>query len=306
MSDTEKTVQPSEASSDGMTEIIGVRFKEAGKVYFFDPRNFKVKDNDCVIVETARGVEFGFVASPNHKISASSIVSPLRPVLRIANRDDIDRHTQNKQLEEDAFPICQQKIKEHNLPMKLIQTEYTFDNSKLIVYYSAESRVDFRELAKDLASVFRTRIELRQIGTRDEAKMIGGLGICGRPFCCSSFLQDFMQISIKMAKEQNLSLNSSKISGTCGKLMCCLRYEHETYEEEIRRTPPVDSVVKTADGIGTVCETSPLTGFIKVKFAEKGTETVRAYHRDDVTKIKDKADKGDKGVEKHGDKHHKQ
>lgn len=299
MNETENVTTPSAKDADGMTEIIGVRFKDAGKVYFFDPRNFKVKDGDCVVVETARGMEFGFVASPNHKVSSTAIVSPLRPVLRIASKDDIDRYTLNKQLEKDAFPICQQKIKEHDLPMKLIETEYTFDNSKLIVYYSAENRVDFRELAKDLASVFRTRIELRQIGTRDEAKMIGGLGICGRPFCCSSFLQDFMQISIKMAKEQNLSLNSSKISGTCGKLMCCLRFEHETYEEEIRRTPPVDSVVKTADGIGTVCETSPLTGFIKVKFQDKGTETVKTYHRDDVTKIKDKA-------EKNSEKHQKQ
>ncbi len=304
MIDTEKTV--SAPYKGDMTEIIGVRFKEAGKVYFFDPHGFKVKDSDCVIVETARGMEFGLVASKNHMVPSTAIVPPLRPVLRIASRDDIDRYTQNKQLEKDAFPICQQKIKEHGLPMKLIETEYTFDNSKLIVYYSAENRVDFRELAKDLASIFRTRIELRQIGTRDEAKMIGGLGICGRPFCCSSFLQDFMQISIKMAKEQNLSLNSSKISGTCGKLMCCLRYEHETYEAEIRLTPPVDSVVKTADGIGIVCETSPLTGFIKVKFQEKGTETVRAYHRDDVTKIKDKADRNDKGGEKHADKHQKQ
>jgi cell fate regulator YaaT (PSP1 superfamily) len=291
MSETQNQTIPSASNADGMTEIIGVRFKEAGKVYFFDPRNFKVSETDCVIVETARGMEFGFVAAANHMVASTAIVSPLRPVIRIASRDDIDRYTQNKQLEKDAFPICQEKIREHGLNMKLIEAEYTFDNSKLIFYYSAESRVDFRELAKDLASIFRTRIELRQIGTRDEAKMIGGLGICGRPFCCSSFLQDFMQISIKMAKEQNLSLNSSKISGTCGKLMCCLRYEHETYEEEIRRTPPVDSVVKTADGIGTVCETSPLTGFIKVKFQEKGNETVKAYHRDDVTKIKDKSEK---------------
>ncbi|MBE6599055.1 MAG: stage 0 sporulation protein [Ruminococcaceae bacterium] len=274
-----------------MIEIIGVRFKEAGKVYFFDPRGNQAKDGDCVIVETSRGMEFGFAASPNKFVPKSRIIPPLRPVIRIATKEDIDRYEGNKQLEKEAFPICQQKIKEHGLGMKLIEVEYTFDNSKLICYYSAESRVDFRELAKDLASVFRTRIELRQIGTRDEAKMIGGLGICGRPFCCSSFLRDFMQISIKMAKEQNLSLNSSKISGTCGKLMCCLRYEHETYEEEIRRTPPVDSVVKTADGVGTVCETSPLTGFIKVKFQEKGHETIKAYHRDDVTKIRDKGEK---------------
>ncbi len=297
MIDTEKTI-PAPIGGD-MTEIIGVRFKEAGKVYFFDPCGFKVNETDCVVVETARGMEFGFVAAKNRMVPTASLVPPLRPVLRIATRDDIDRYTMNKQLEEDAFPVCQEKLKTHEPPMKLIETEYTFDNSKLIIYYTAESRVDFRDLAKDLASIFRTRIEFRQIGTRDEAKMIGGLGICGRPFCCSSFLQDFMQISIKMAKEQNLSLNSSKISGTCGKLMCCLRYEHETYEEEIRRTPPVDSVVKTADGVGVVCETSPLTGFIKVKIQEKGAETVKAYHRDDVTKIKDKADKSDKGGEKH-------
>jgi len=289
MSDKENNTLP--VKEDEMIEIIGVRFKEAGKVYFFDPRGNQAKDGDCVIVETSRGMEFGFAASPNKFVPKSRIIPPLRPVIRIATKEDIDRYEGNKQLEKEAFPICQQKIKEHGLGMKLIEVEYTFDNSKLICYYSAESRVDFRELAKDLASVFRTRIELRQIGTRDEAKMIGGLGICGRPFCCSSFLRDFMQISIKMAKEQNLSLNSSKISGTCGKLMCCLRYEHETYEEEIRRTPPVDSVVKTADGVGTVCETSPLTGFIKVKFQEKGHETIKAYHRDDVTKIRDKGEK---------------
>lgn len=278
-------------ASQEMTEIIGVRFKDVGKVYFFDPCGLKVTGENCVIVETARGMEFGFVATPNKLVSSTEIVSPLRPVIRIATEEDIAKYKENKQLEAEAFKVCQQKIREHKLEMKLIEAEYTFDNSKLLFYFSAEVRVDFRELVKDLASVFRTRIELRQIGTRDEAKMMGGLGICGRPFCCSSFLPDFMQISIKMAKEQNLSLNSSKISGTCGKLMCCLRYEYETYEQEIRRTPPVDSTVRTADGIGTVCETSPLTGFIKVKFVEKGVENIRAYHRDDVTRVKDKGDR---------------
>lgn len=278
-------------SDDETTEIIGVRFKEAGKVYFFAPCGVKVSASDCVIVETARGLEFGFVASVNRWAPNAEIVSPLRPVVRIATKEDIAKYKENKQREAEAFKICQQKIREHGLGMKLIDAEYTFDNSKLLFYFFAESRVDFRELVHDLASVFRTRIDLRQIGTRDEAKMMGGLGICGRPFCCSSFLPDFMQISIKMAKEQNLSLNSSKISGTCGKLMCCLRYEYETYEQEIRRTPPVDSMVKTADGVGTVCETNPLTGYIKVKFIEKGAETICSYHRNDVTRLKDKPDR---------------
>ena len=188
----------------------------------------------------------------------------------------------NKKKEEDAFKVCQEKILKHKLDMKLVEVECTFDNSKLLFYFTAENRVDFRELVKDLASVFRTRIELRQIGVRDEAKMLGGLGVCGRPFCCSSFLSDFVQVSIKMAKEQNLSLNSSKISGTCGRLMCCLRYEHETYEEEIARTPPVDSTVKTAEGVGTVTEISPLTGYVKVKIGD----SVKPFHRDTVTVLK--------------------
>ncbi len=307
MNEAQNTTLSSENNGDGMTEIIGVRFKEAGKVYFFDPRNFKVTETDCVIVETARGMEFGFVASANHMVASTAIVSPLRPVIRIASRDDIDRYTQNKQLEKDAFPICQEKIREHGLNMKLIEAEYTFDNSKLIFYYSAESRVDFRELAKDLASIFRTRIELRQIGTRDEAKMIGGLGICGRPFCCSSFLQDFMQISIKMAKEQNLSLNSSKISGTCGKLMCCLRYELEVYNEEQRLTPPNNATVKTPDGIGTVISSSPLAGTVKVRLKSETEETVRQFHRDELTVIPkesggEKAERGEKGKARNGDK----
>ncbi len=288
MSNTQNTTEP---RRDDMIEIIGVRFKDAGKVYFFAPLGHTVKEGDCVIVETSRGQEFGFVASPNQFVPTGRIFQPLRQVIRIATEEDVKRYEGNRELEKEAFPICQQKIKDHKLEMKLIEVEYTFDNNKLICYYSAENRVDFRELARDLASVFRTRIELRQIGTRDEAKMLGGLGICGRPFCCSSFLRDFMQISIKMAKEQSLSLNSAKISGNCGKLMCCLRYEHETYEQEIRLTPPVDSTVKTPDGIGTVCDTSPLTGFIKVKFKEKNGETVKAYHRDNVTKIRDKGEK---------------
>lgn len=264
------------------TEIIGVKFREAGKIYYFSPGKLKINAGEHVIVETARGVEYGFVAQGNRMVDSSKIVLPLRTALRKATPDDTDRYESNKKLEEEALPICKKKIEDHGLDMKLVDAEYTFDNSKLIFYFSAEARVDFRELAKDLASVFRTRIELRQIGIRDEAKMLGGLGVCGRPFCCSSFLSDFVQVSIKMAKEQNLSLNSSKISGTCGRLMCCLRYEHETYEAEIAKTPKIDATVKTPDGIGTVTETSPLTGFIKVKIGD----STKAFHRDSVTVLK--------------------
>ncbi|MBQ8401235.1 MAG: stage 0 sporulation family protein [Clostridia bacterium] len=281
-----------------MTEIVGVRFKDAGKVYFFAPGGVKVQTGDTVIVETTRGTEYGFVAAGNRNVPTAEIVPPLRPILRAATEADIERYESNKKLEAQAYEICQQKIREHGLEMKLIEAEYTFDNSKLLFYFSAEVRVDFRELVKDLASIFRTRIELRQIGIRDEAKMLGGLGVCGRPFCCATFLSDFMQVSIKMAKEQNLSLNSSKISGTCGRLMCCLRYEHETYEEEIRRTPPVDSVVKTPEGVGVVTETSPLTGFIKVRLGERQNEVVKTFHRDQVTR-----DHGrDHGQQKRGEK----
>ena len=273
-----------ELTPDENTEIVGIRFKDAGKVYFFAPGAVKVQPGDTVIVETARGTEYGFVAVGNKYVPTSEIVPPLRPIIRASTPDDRERYETNKKLEAQAFEICQQKIREHGLEMKLIEAEYTFDNSKLLFYFSAEVRVDFRELVKDLASVFRTRIELRQIGIRDEAKMLGGLGVCGRPFCCATFLSDFMQVSIKMAKEQNLSLNSSKISGTCGRLMCCLRYEHETYEEEIRRTPPVDSIVKTPEGTGVVVETSPLTGFIKVRIGDRQNETIKAFHRDQVTR----------------------
>ncbi len=266
-----------------MTEIIHVRFSDAGKVYYFSPGKAKLKVGDGVIVETARGVEYGLVAAGNYMISNASIIQPLRTIIRVATPADMERYEANKKLEAEAFDICQQKIQNHGLEMKLIDAAYTFDNSKLLFYYSAEYRVDFRDLVKDLASVFRTRIEMRQIGIRDEAKMLGGLGVCGRPFCCATFLSDFMQVSIKMAKEQNLSLNSSKISGTCGRLMCCLRYEHETYEEELRRTPAVDSTVKTAEGVGVVTEVSPLTGYIKVRLGDKQNEVTKVFHRDDVT-----------------------
>lgn len=279
----ENKIKNNKEFSQDKTEIVGVKFRDAGKVYYFAPGELEINQGDCVIVETARGVEYGFVAEGNSFVPSNKIVPPLRPVIRIADEKDRERYETNKRLEAEAFEICRQKIAEHNLEMKLIEAEYTFDNSKLLFYFSADVRVDFRYLVKDLASVFRTRIELRQIGIRDEAKMLGGLGVCGRPFCCASFLSDFVQVSIKMAKEQNLSLNSSKISGTCGRLMCCLRYEHETYAEEIAKTPPVDSTVKTPDGTGTVCEISPLTGIVRVKFQDS---TTKSFHRDDVTVIK--------------------
>lgn len=269
------------------TEVIGVRFRETGKVYYFDPMNIQVEAGSFVIVETARGVEFGEVMHGNHLVPTAEIVPPLRPVVRIATEEDVERHNANIALEKSAMEICMKKIRDHKLEMKLIDAEYTFDNNKLLFYFSAEGRVDFRELVKDLASVFRTRIELRQIGIRDEAKMMGGIGVCGRPFCCATFLSDFAQVSIKMAKEQNLSLNSTKISGTCGRLMCCLNYEYQTYEEELRLTPPIGSRVKTADGMGTVVEITPLSGMLKVSMTDSQNNTVfRNYHRDHVTVLK--------------------
>ncbi len=264
----------------GDVEIVGVRFRDGGKVYYFAPGSNKVNPGDPVIVETARGLEYGFAPNGNEFVPAAKIVPPLRPLIRVANRRDTERYETNRALEDEAFEICRKKIEDHGLDMKLIDAEYTFDNSKLLFYFSADIRVDFRELVKDLASVFKTRIELRQIGIRDEAKLMGGLGVCGMPLCCSTFLTDFVQVSIKMAKEQNLSLNSSKISGTCGRLMCCLRYEHESYEREIAATPPADSVVKTAEGVGVVIESSPLTGNLKVKLNDGDTKT---FHRDTVT-----------------------
>lgn len=276
-----KKDQPTD--TENMTAVIGVRFKATGKVYYFAAGNLVAKRGDFAIVETARGPEFGEVWLPNHFVPNEDIVPPLRPILRIATPADIAHNQENRKKEEEAFRVGNEKILSHGLDMKLVDVQYTFDNSKLLFYFTSAGRVDFRELVKDLASVFRTRIELRQIGIRDEAKLIGGLGVCGRSLCCSSFLSNFGQVSIKMAKEQNLSLNSSKISGNCGRLMCCLRYEQKTYEEELKRTPPVDSEVKTPDGVGTVCEISPLTGFIKVKLKNADPPVPKPYHRDSVT-----------------------
>ena len=263
------------------TVVVGVCFKDGGKVYYFDPNGTNARVGEYAIVETARGLEFGKVACQNKEVKTEDVVQPLRQVVRIATKEDIATNEENKRKEAEALKICQVKISEHGLEMKLIESEYTFDCAKLTFYFTADGRIDFRDLVKDLASTFRTRIELRQIGIRDEAKFMGGLGICGRPFCCSSFLPDFVQVSIKMAKEQNLSLNSAKISGACGRLMCCLRYEYDTYLQEAKLTPPVDSTVKTEDGIGTVIEANNLRGLLKVSV----NDTVKTYHRDNVKVI---------------------
>ncbi len=271
---------------DVPVEIIGVRFRTSGKIYYFDPAGLQFAAGDYAIVETARGTEYGHVTVANRMVSPQEIVLPLRKVIRAATEEDKKRAEKNALREIDAYNVCVEKIAYHKLEMKLVDVEYTFDNSRLLFYFTADGRVDFRELVKDLAAVFRTRIELRQIGIRDEAKLLGGLGICGRPFCCHSFLSDFVQVSIKMAKEQNLSLNSAKISGACGRLMCCLRYESDTYEEEIARTPRVDALVKTVDGDGIVTENSPLSGWIKVRLAKAPEESPKVYHRDDVTVLR--------------------
>lgn len=273
-------VQPAE--DEEQVEVVGIRFKKVGKVYYFAPGDIEATKGDFAIVETARGPEFGEVFIPNKFVGVSETVPPLRPVIRIATKDDIAHNEENIKKEKEAFDICLKQIANHELDMKLVDAQYTFDNSKLLFYFTSSGRVDFRELVKDLAAVFRTRIELRQIGIRDEAKLIGGLGACGRPLCCATFLSDFVQVSIKMAKEQGLFLNSSKISGTCGRLMCCLRYEQDTYEYEIARTPAVDTMVKTPDGVGVVIETHPLSGNLKIKIGDKDDSTIKLYHRDDV------------------------
>ena len=279
----DRSEQEPELSPKTPVEIVGVRFKAAGKVYYFDPDGAVYRENDEVIVETARGIEFGFVVTANRIVMASDIVSPLKKILRMATEEDRAHYEENNRRREEAFAVCKEKIIEHGIDMKLIDVEYTFDNNKLLFYFTADGRVDFRELVKDLASIFRTRIELRQIGIRDEAKLMGGLGVCGRPFCCHSFLSDFVQVSSKMAKEQNLSLNSAKISGTCGRLMCCLRYEYDVYEEEIRKTPKMDAVVETPDGEAVVYEVIPLAGLVRVKFiGNRSDMPPKLYHRDDV------------------------
>ena len=281
----EEPEKKEEKADEVLVEIIGVRFKEGGKTYYFAPNNITAKKGQYVIVETARGLEYGKVAVSNSMVPESEFVPPLRPVVRIATEADVKHHDENMRKQDDAAKVCNEKIIAHNLDMKLIDVQYTFDNSKLLFYFTSSGRVDFRELVKDLASVFKTRIELRQIGIRDEAKLIGGLGICGRPLCCSVFLTDFGQVSIKMAKDQNLSLNSLKISGACGRLMCCLKYEHDTYLQEIKNMPAVDSTVRTPDGIGTVTEIMPLAGKLKVRLDDKPDQQPKTYTKDSVTSL---------------------
>ena len=270
-----------------MAEVVGVRFKEVGKIYYFDPDLKKLKKGDRVIVETARGIECGEVALENRDISEDEIIHPLKPIIRLACEDDIKIAEQNRKKEAEAFSVCEKKIEELGLDMKLVGVECTFDGSKMLFYFTADGRVDFRELVKNLAYVYRTRIEMRQIGVRDESKMLGGFGICGRPFCCSQFLGDFHPVSIKMAKEQGLSLNPGKISGTCGRLMCCLKYEQDSYEHLLRVTPKVGAIVKTPEGNGTVIENNLLTGMLKVTLERRPEAAPATYHRHDVKLIRD-------------------
>ena len=267
-----------------MTKVIGVRFRTAGKIYFFDPLQFDIKRGDHVIVETARGIEFGTVMSGVTEVEDEKVVQPLKPVIRIANQRDIEQEAGNKEKEKDAYKICLEKIQKHGLEMKLIDAEYTFDNNKVLFYFTADGRIDFRELVKDLASVFKTRIELRQIGVRDETKIVGGIGICGRPLCCHSYLADFVPVSIKMAKEQNLSLNPTKISGVCGRLMCCLKNEEETYEELNRRLPGIGDIVTTSDGLkGEVQSVNVLRQLVKVVVEEGDEKEIREYEVEQLT-----------------------
>ena len=255
-----------------MTRVIGVRFRAAGKIYFFDPIKFNINKGDSVIVETARGVEFGVVVGEPKDVEDEKVIQPLKPVLRIATPKDIEQEAANKIKEKEAFSVCLEKIKKHKLEMKLIDAEYTFDNNKVLFYFTADGRIDFRELVKDLAAVFKTRIELRQIGVRDETKIRGGIGICGRPLCCNKHLSEFVPVSIKMAKEQNLSLNPTKISGVCGRLMCCLKHEEETYEELNRKLPNIGDFVTTENGLkGEVSSVNVLRQLVKV-IVDKGDE----------------------------------
>ena len=262
-----------------MINIVGVRFKNAGKIYYFDPVDFEIEENMDVVVETARGLEYGTIVVGKKEIDEESLVSPLKPIIRIATEEDTKIYKENKEKAKETFDLCLEKIKEHNLTMYLIDCEYTFDRNKLIFYFTAEGRIDFRELVKDLAAIFKTRIELRQIGVRDEAKSIGGLGPCGRSLCCSSWLGDFQPVSIKMAKDQSLSLNPTKISGICGRLFCCLKYEHDVYVEAIEKVPPVGAIVKVDGNKGKVIETNPLLEQAKIEFNDK---TIKICMKDEI------------------------
>ena len=281
-----------------MIKIVGVRFRNAGKIYYFGPGNLDLTAGMHVIVETARGVELGTVMIPTREVNDDSVIQPLKPVIRIATEADEKTALKNREKEKEAFKICQEKIKKHNLEMKLIDAEYTFDNNKVLFYFTADGRIDFRELVKDLASIFKTRIELRQVGVRDETKIMGGIGICGRPLCCHSYLSEFIPVSIKMAKEQNLSLNPTKISGVCGRLMCCLKNEEETYEVLNSRLPGLGDAVTTSDGLkGEVHSVNVLRQTVKViVIVDKDEKEIREYKVDQL-KFKPRRKKG-KGGEK--------
>ena len=277
-----------------MIKVTGVRFKNVGKVYYFSPNGLELKPKDKVIVETARGLECGEVTFSDREVADDEISGELKPVIRSATEKDLRTVEENKEKEKAAFDICLKKIEAHNLKMKLVDVEYTLDRNKILFYFTADGRVDFRELVKDLASVFRTRIELRQIGVRDESKMVGGLGICGRPFCCNTFLGDFQPVSVKMAKEQSLSLSPVKISGTCGRLMCCLKYEQDAYEHLLKVTPKNGAVVDTPEGRGTVVDFNLLTGILKVRLDSKPDAAPLVIDRKQVKTIKDSQIKVDK------------
>ncbi|HIU36381.1 MAG TPA: stage 0 sporulation family protein [Candidatus Fimenecus excrementigallinarum] len=270
-----------------MAQVVGIRFKDSGKVYSFDPGELFFQKGDHAVVETARGAECGEVALGNHEVPDEEVVKPLKRVLRAATTEDLQTVERNREREKKAFSVCEEKIRAHKLDMKLVDVEYTFDGSKILFYFTADGRVDFRSLVKDLASTFHTRIELRQIGVRDESKMIGGFGICGRPFCCSTFLNDFHPVSIKMAKEQGLSLNPGKISGTCGRLMCCLKYEQAAYDHLLRHTPKVGAVVETREGRGVVIDNNLLTGMLKIRLDRRPDAAPLLIERHEVRLVRD-------------------
>ena len=280
-----------------MKTIIGVRFKKPGKIYFFDPNGLNIERGSFVIVETAMGDEYGEVVIANRQLPDEKVTNPLKKVIRIATDRDIKQYNENKGKEADALKICQEKIEKHKLDMNLIDVEYKFDNSKILFYFTADGRIDFRELVKDLAAVFKTRIELRQIGVRDEIRRLGGNGMCGRELCCCSFLGNFETVSIKMAKEQNISLNPSKISGNCGRLMCCLKYEQDVYEEKLSRLPKIGAIVKTEDGVGEVCGVETLKEIVRVKLTENNENFYKKYSAKDIKIIKDAEEKEDLNVE---------
>lgn len=277
-----------------MADIIGVRFREAGKIYYFDPKGKKFERGQYVIVETVKGIELGEIVMTNRILPDDEIPQPLRGIIRLASEADLQRDMENREKEKKAFEICEEKIKLHGLEMKLVNVEYMFDGNKILFYFTADGRVDFRDLVKDLAYIFRTRIELRQIGVRDEAKKLGGLGICGRPFCCSTFLGDFQPVSIKMAKEQGMILNPTKISGTCGRLMCCLKYEQDVYSDLLKITPKIGAIVNTPDGKGNVIDVNLITGVLTVSLHKSMNAAARTYKVSEVTLIKDAQIKVDK------------